>query len=272
MKYIIDEFQNITHLMNELENRPVNTVFINEFLSSQKIDDEFRPWSGTRTYEEAEKLIKFGYDGILDQLKKGLIVPIKTENNIRRPKNDVIGFLPNVPNAIQGLPQSMINVKAVPQKTKVVNIIYAPVSNGGTNPQEFIDAGIKMVNVISALELNGIRTNLKIAMKFSYTEDEVVAALVTVKRDSEHLNLKKICFPIAHPAMLRRFGFKWLETSPKIQSHSWTIGYGSSNVYDEDRRAIEKKLGNNSTIFTFKGISQLNEDEIMRVILNQKKS
>ena len=272
MKYIIDEFQSIAHLLNELENRPTNSIFADYDLSSQQIDNDNNPWSGTHTYEEAEELIKFGYDGILDQLKGGLTVPIKAESNVRRPKNDVIGFLPNVPNAIQGLPQSMINVKVVPQKTKVVNIIYAPVSNGGTNPRKFIDAGIKMVNVIHALELNGIRTNLKIAMKFSYSEDEMVAALVTVKHDSEHLNLKKICFPIAHPAMLRRFGFKWLETSPKIQSHSWPFGYGSSNVSDDDRRAIEKKLGNNSTVFTFKGISQLNEDEIMRVILNQKKS
>lgn len=272
MRYIIDEFRNITHLLNELENRPTNSIFADYDLSSQQIDNDNNPWSGTHTYEEAEELIKFGYDGILDQLKGGLTVPIKAESNVRRPKNDVIGFLPNVPNAIQGLPQSMINIKAVPQKTKVVNIIYAPVSNGGTNPRKFIDAGIKMVNVIHALELNGIRTNLKIAMKFSYSEDEMVAALVTVKHDSEHLNLKKICFPIAHPAMLRRFGFKWLETSPKIQSHSWLFGYGSSNVSDDDRRAIEKKLGNNSTVFTFKGISQLNEDEIMRAILNQKKS
>lgn len=272
MKYIIDEFRNITHLLNELENRPTNSIFAGHGLDSQQIDNDPNPWSGTRTYEDAEELIKFGYDGILDQLKNRLTVPVKAENNVRRPKNDVIGFLPNVPNAIQGLPQSMINVKAVPQKTKVVNIIYAPVSNGGTNPREFIDAGVKMVNVINALELNGIRTNLKIAMKFSYAGNEVVAVLVTVKRDSEHLNLKKICFPIAHPAMLRRFGFKWLETSPKIQSRMWLGGYGSSNVNDYDRRAIEKKLGNNSTVFTFKGIRQLNEDQIMSAILNQKKS
>lgn len=272
MPYIIDEFRNIIHLLNELETRPTNDVFSRTTLSSQKVESDSNPWSGTHTYEEAKELIKFGYDEILDQLKSGLTVPVKTEKNVRRPKNDVVGFLPNIPNAIQGLPQSMINVKAVPQKTKVVNIIYAPVSNCSTNPKEFIAAGIKMVNVINTLELNGIRTNLKIALMLAYVDDEVVAVLVNVKRDSEHLNLKKICFPIAHPAMLRRFGFRWLETTPKIRSKFWTGGYGSSNVTNADRKIVENKLGNNSTIFTLKGISQLNEDQIMQVILNQKKS
>ena len=28
----------------------------------------------------------------------------------------------------------------------------------------------------------------------------------------EHLDLQKLCFPVAHPSMFRRLGFKWLET------------------------------------------------------------
>ena len=51
-------------------------------------------------------------------------------------------------------------------------------------------------------------------------------ATVKVKDYREHMDLQKLCFPLAHPSMFRRFGFKWLETVPGLTEVGWSFGYG----------------------------------------------
>ena len=266
MNIITEEFSNISNLIDALEQRQVNKVFSHDSLDSQKIENGKDPWSGTKTYSDAVHLLAYGYDDILEQIKTSLNVPVRNIENARIPRNDVVGYLPNVPNALQGLPNSMINIKTVKKSAKVINLIYAPVANASFDPDTFITNGVKILNAINTLELNGIRVNLKIAFKFSRCGSEHVLATVSVKHESEQLNIKKICFPIAHPAMLRRIGFKWLETTKKISSSSWTISYGQSANDSDFKMLFENKIGKNTRLITLQDIVYMDEMEILEEI------
>lgn len=270
MKIIIEEFNDINSLLNTIENRPVNDVFKTKKLSSMNIDESL--WSGTRTYDESVQLFKYGYTDVLEKVKEKLNMPSKNAENMRIPRNDVVGYLPNVPNAIQGLPNSMINIKFKTGKVKTVDLIYTPVFTGELSPERFIENGVKILNVINNLELNDIRVNLKAACKYSQCEDELTLTTVLIKRYTEHLNLTKLCYPIAHPGFLRRIGFKWLETSPHVKCDWYAGGYGRSIKDDRANKKIETHLKNKSTIITLADILDKSEQEILDIILNHKKS
>ena len=127
-----------------------------------------------------------------------------------------------------GLPNSMINVKSIPQKVKAISLVVGITENCGTDTKEFIKSGIAALGVVNSLELQGYRVNLKVACKVSRMCDERVFCTVTVKNYRDHLDLQKLCFPLAHPSMFRRFGFKWMETVPELKNTGWSCGYGQS--------------------------------------------
>ena len=229
MNIIKEHFNSINELLSVIESRKNNSVMCGKF-SSKSNDKSF---TGTKSYEEAVELFRKGYTEILPQIKTGVFANLKrTETrNRRRVETGVIGYAPHVPNAILGLPNSMIRTNQTPQKTKVVSLVVGITENCGTNASEFIKSGIAALGVVNSLELRGYRVNLKVAFYVASdhygSNDEFAFGTVNIKNYREHLDLQKICFPLAHPSMFRRFGFKWLETVPDLKESSWSFGYGS---------------------------------------------
>lgn len=227
-RVVIEEFNSIDKFIKIINARENNHIMRNEH-SSRNEDYSF---TKTKSYKEAEELLKFGYEDILPQIQKQMNKKMKGQISQRRmPYNHVVGFAPNVPNAIRGIPQSMINKTVVANKSRTVSIIYSPTGCGHISADEFVKCGVVILNVINNLELNGIRVNLKIANKVSednYQQNECCFCCVKVKDYRDHLDLKKLAFPIAHPSFFRRFGFKWLETVPTLTSSKWSSGYGAT--------------------------------------------
>ena len=234
-KIIKEEFSSIHHLLHTINSRNNNTVMQREN-SSQSEDYSF---TRTRSYDEAMNLISNGYTEILPKIKSGikkLEKKINTEfQNIKkiRPDIRIEGFTPHVPNSILNLPDSMINIERHPQKQKTLDIIYVMGACCGQDAQLFIDAGVVLLTAIKILELNRISVKLKVSFKFSCDHrdpsgsEEITFPTVLVKNYGQRIDLQKLCFPLAHPSMFRRFGFKWLETHPSISGY-WSDGYGYS--------------------------------------------
>ena len=261
MHIIRENFNSIQEMLKILNERENNNVMRDEYDSQEKNSPG---WYGTKSYEEAEELITNGYTEILDKIKAGIKFDA-SENSKIIPENNVFGYIPNIPNAMMNLPKSMIYAKRIPRKITTIDLVYCPVGPGYTYTQEFIDNGIKVLNVINSLEKNNIRVNLKVALKCSEAGNEANLATVTLKNFKEKLNLQKICFPIAHPSMLRRFGFKWLETTPELTDHQWTSGYGRTTTNYSLFKTKE-------IIFGLSEIKNLKEEEIIqKVIKNNKK-
>lgn len=240
MKVIKEHFNSIDEMLKIINSRPNNKGMEFEHASTEN----GKSFTGTSSYEEAVDLFRYGYKEILPQIKSGVSENLKrTEvRQRRRIENSVVGYAPNVPNAILGLPNSMINVKSIPQKVKAISLVVGITENAGTGTEEFIKSGIAALGVVNALELQGYRVNLKVACKVSRMSDERVFCTVTVKHYHDHLDLQKLCFPLAHPSMFRRFGFKWMETVPELTNTGWSCGYGQSyHNYQEFKELFLEK-------------------------------
>jgi len=236
-----EHFTSIHQMLNVCKNRPNNSIMSGKESSSTGSKD----FTGTESWKEAMDLFEHGYTEILPQIKAGVAAGIKKTETIqrRRTSTGVVGYAAHVPNAIMGLPNSMIYTQATPQKIKAISITYCITRNAGTKAQEFIDSGIAVLNVINRLELNGCRVNLKIMFYCAKENDDYAFGTVDVKDFREHLDLQKLCFPIANPSMFRRFGFKWLETCNGLKERGWSYGYGRQ--IDSDSEVLQNWLQDN---------------------------
>lgn len=259
-KYVVEHFDNIQQLIHMCQTRPRNKVFKNESPASRKTGEDRKSFTGTYDYEEAENLIRNGFHDPLEQIRKGVTKTLEQSKAV--PKaivcNDIIGYAPCVPNAILGIPQSMINKKMTPVKQKVLSLIHDTTSNCGTSKETFIKSGIAVLSLVNSLELRGYRINLSVSFDNSEAGDEHTFATLKVKDARQPLDLLKTTFPFCHPSMLRRFGFAWLETTPELSSGSFRCGYGSSKGGREadrvKRELVRAKVLTEDVIFTNIGL------------------
>lgn len=149
------------------------------------------------------------------------------------PHNAVIGFIPNVPNAIRNLPQSMISVDRKPQKRKTLSIKYIETGNACEDTKFFIDCGAALLSAVSLVEKSGIQTKIDLGFYAGREDGELAVGTVCIKNYGERYSFQKVSFPLAHPSMFRRIGFKWLETTPVITKDGFSCGYGSSPKHYE---------------------------------------
>lgn len=230
---VFERFPTIDKLIQANKNRKPNKVFSPYSLKSNDTSDECQSFSETASYQEAEDLLVHSWDKPLDRLKGGekAFVKSNTVAQKRKSATGVVGYMPNVPNAVMGLPNSMINTESIKRKVKAVTIVYSPCVSYQWSSNEIIDSGIAVMNIINLLERNGIRVQLTIEFMASHTgisnpKNQLSVAWLNVKGWRDPLDLKKIAFPVVHSSMLRRIGFRWLETNPNITNQSYTRGYG----------------------------------------------
>ncbi len=261
MNIVKEHFNSINEMLKIIEARSNNDV-MSEKHSSETGDKSF---TGTENYSEAKELFRNGYTEILPQIKAGVANNLKQSEirERRRIQTGVIGYAPHVPNAILGLPNSMILTKSQPQKVKAVSIVVGITENCGTNAEEFIKSGIAALSVVNTLELRGYRVNLKVAFYCASEESERAFGTVTVKDYREHIDLQKLCFPLANPSMFRRFGFKWLETCKGLKNEGWAFGYGRQI---SDLNFIKKNFLDENEHFINLDITRENDYEPDKII------
>lgn len=260
MKYIHETFDGLDKLLQAIDSRPVNSVFKNKELSSHTGSKNF---TGTSSYEEAADLVRNGWDEPVKDIKaaqKALQVKSNVVTQKARPRNCVVGYAPCVPAAILGLPESMIATERVPSKVKAVTIVYANSGNCGVKSEKFVKAGAAVLKLVNDLELKGYRVRLIVELFSAIQGDETIVCRATVKDWRQPLDLKKIAFPIAHASMLRRIGFKWLETVNGIKNYGWPSGYGYPLSNDKTCKQInelyirEKLLSENEYYINMKQV------------------
>lgn len=238
-----EEFSSIFELMNTLKERPNNKFMRNEH-SSQTTGNS--SWSGTNTYEEAESLLIYGYNDPVKNIKSNLIknkkLVSKMYNLIPKPiaTNQVVGFVPNVSNALMGLPKSMISVEKINRNKKTISIIYATGGAVGIEPKTLESAGTALVSAINLIELAGIQTRLSIGFIPSVKGRQIIFPTVNIKNFNERFSLQKICFPMVHPSMFRRIGFKYLETCPSMEE-DFSCGYGRPASLEQIKTCLKEK-------------------------------
>ena len=238
---IYEEFGSLAEFVAVIGRRETNKVFEG---CSQASYREGYGFTLTDTYEEATRLALDGYKEGLDQMMSSGIRITHIEN---KPKNmpsvNVVGYVPHVPNAIAGNPMSMITTRQNEQKTKVITIVYHMTAHAGTNANNFVVAGKKMLDVITTLETQGYRVGLNVMGAYTESSEWAING-VQVKHWRQPSNPLKISYALIHPSFFRRHGFRWLETTPELTDRSFQNGYGRTlyDIYYGTSKNRENKL------------------------------
>lgn len=223
-KIIVEKFDSLSEYVSVIGGRPVNDVFKGRKLSSEKKGTS--GFAATATYEESIALMERGYsEGLEKMLEIGCDVRVRSMSIRSLPSSAPVGYAPIVPNAILGLPNSMMSRKTVRMKTKALSIWYDVTADSGVSAKDMMKVGRKLLEIINNLELKGYRVELRVAASFC-CGDEIAITSVKVKTDRQPMNPLKIAYPILHASFLRRQGFKWLEGTPELADSGFAIAYG----------------------------------------------
>lgn len=239
MDVIYEEFRNFDQLLSILNSRPNNQYMVNDHESRTNSKD----FSGTANWEEACQMLATGYLDVIRKLKKNIAQQNKLNSKFveeidrPRPYIGVQGYCPCVPNAIRNIPQSMINIDRKPMKRKTLHILYSFGGSCMETTDWFINAGTALLSAVDIIEKGGIQTKIDLNFFPSFEGDEMTFPTICIKNYGERYSVQKISFPLVHPSIFRRIGFKWLETSPDISRRFYN--YGRSPQYDKLEEALD---------------------------------
>lgn len=204
-----------------------------------------KSFTGTASFEQADNLRRKGDKKSLAMLNKYKIKfdkYIQYNNGYKiKQRNDIHGFVPIVPNAIIGLPLSMINQSREAKKVKGIDIFYNVSVRCSTRTDDIARKGAIMLSLIDALERKGFRVNLKVGSVC--TKGKTVHGIVTtMKRYDEPLNIRKLAYYLVNPSCLRRTFFKLDETVSELTDLT-NAGYGSNNKFDKQQKRLKAIYG-----------------------------
>ena len=273
VEYIGKIFNSTIELRNYLDNTPADKTWEKEKLMAthekRYSKSDFKECFGVESIQEAQDYLVYGWEDGFEQcvnkIKKG-----NEKNEIKHNtfKNDVYGFCPNVPAAIMGLPQSMINIerqnKEV-QKRKIIHIVYDNVVSWNISNRTLLDNAKKMVSVISMLEKSGYRVELYSIFSGIYYDVDgeknkkvIQFGGLKIKDSSQQLNLKKIMYPLSHPSWCRVTGFMYEE-----KSRFYEDGRGSVLMEENYQNKIASFFDKKGVYFNTQELIKLNTRNIL---------
>jgi hypothetical protein len=229
MGVIVEHFRTLESLVDTIETREYNKIFKTGEKSSQSRSNS--DWYGTSSYNQSIQLIKDGFKEPLETMKKA-VLKIDKQNTYTRPKTYLspIGYAPNVPNALKGVPNSMINRERKQVQSKTIHLLYGFSAIGTTSPRDLIKGGTMFIGLVNSLERQGFRVKLDLVRCTTASTTDAIAYTVNLKEYSQSLNLLKLCYPLVHPSMLRRTSFKWCETLPDLEDGRYYGTMGQSLI------------------------------------------
>ena len=116
---------------------------------------------GVRNISDAYQLMRSGCPEITKELKDyESKINLSGESKRVRFQNDIVGFAPVVPLAMQGVPNCMSNCEYKSMKNKVINVYYEMGASARYEPSDFRKGGCKLLGALMKLEMSGYRFNL----------------------------------------------------------------------------------------------------------------
>lgn len=232
-RVIQEYFHSVDELLNCVTCRRNNDVMRNMHHSNRRIENEDdSDFYLTPDYLSAVRLMRKGYSDILDRVRDGMYTKVKKltsayESRKSVPRSGIFGCVPNIQRHLMGLPDTMVNREIDPKKVKTIHIMYSPQAPWFVKGETFINAGVVLLAAIELIEKSGISVKLDCVLYSGERSGEAIFGVVQLKDYKYRLDTLKLCFPLAHPSMLRRIGFKFLETVPGM-TKDFTRGYGRS--------------------------------------------
>lgn len=238
-----EKYDSIHSFVESFRDKP-NGKFMQGQNSSQDTARYMINWYGTESYEQAADYLENGHKESAEKLTLKIgSVKKQYETQGKRIKSEysVVGHQASVPRYLQGIPQNMIMQKKVPQKQKVIKLVKSIGYNASVSANTIFEQSAKALVIVEKLEAMGYRVELDL-VRITEEADRMVGFQITIKKSSERMNVAKLAFPMVHPSMLRRIGFKWIETTDCVDTKGFAAGYGCSvNTVERLKKIFEKE-------------------------------
>ncbi len=223
-----ENFKSVYEFEKAIRTRPLNEAFKGEQVSKNKGDSD---WYQTENFDEANDFLLKGWNAKIDEIRTVLEkFSSKVVVERRKLRSDIVGFMPNVPSAIKGFPQSMYRYTKVNkiESQRVLHLILNTCSTGSTSGETLLNAGLTVLKLAMILDKSNVRTKIDVVPKMSYEGvNKCYGCTVTIKDYRQSFNYAKMAYPIANPSFFRRHGFAWLEHLDG-DMRDWAGGYGQS--------------------------------------------
>lgn len=189
-----------------------------------------RKHTGTYDFQQAMDLARYGWVDGLKQIDKFEKLEFPTRESFQQnyeiqTQYDIAGGSVNIGRYLSGMPDCMrrMNVsKAHNLPARVQKIIAIIGYNIGTYPFEIMQHGYKVYQIINALEMANIQTDITLAhaankwYRHNPHDNYMYETYIKIKDSTDIIYPEKVLFCVAHPAMLRRLIFSEQERN----SHS----------------------------------------------------
>ena len=211
---------------------------------------------GISSVDEAKRLFLNGWERPLEQLKVQVDKELKTLENKRCSKTitSVCGYMPIIPNALMGLPNSMLDTKKIKVKSKVLRFVMCLSRQGGASVDEIIRKTSKQLAYIAMLERSGqYRCRIEVAYQgfgglYENGRDYSVSCSILVKSENQLFDVKRLCYPVINPSMQRLLMWGWCDSLPMNHDTYGVSGYGCSfnNWSDTSKKAYIDAINENN--------------------------
>ena len=213
------DYKSINQMLKDFDTKPNNQPFCSRTVKTVR-GSYFNHYTD---YNTACELIRTGWDEgtkMLKKAKKAIKVP---ENKVTR--RSPYGFYPIIPMAMIGNPNSMIYKKS--DKTrKIINIYYDTGNLSHVESDLMLKAGALALTYVNELERTGnVDINLY-TQAMAEDHDEILRISLRIKDAGKAFSLRRVAFPMIHPAMHRMIVFRAREINEDIKNR-WS-GYGQT--------------------------------------------
>lgn len=237
-------FDNISDLYKYISsNKPDNS----SYMSSTECGNRMS-WYGNITYDEAITKLNEGDIELANKIEDVDIgEEVKVEKITQEYINDICGIIPHVPNAIIGVPLSMINIKRTRVKTnnKIINLVLDSTVAFNVKEDSYCRVSKLILNIIDKLERLGYRCNLyymianSYDIEYQYSNQYINSWIIKLKNAGEPFNKYKCAFVLAHLAMFRRIGFRLIELTDNNRTDERDYG---RVLYKHEANEVIKEL------------------------------
>lgn len=263
----IEHFETASELVSTCEHRSITSSLFYD-MSKKKLDPH---WHSVKDYAEALALMKTGYQPTVEKLGKSFKISASGVSKRISFFNDVAGFSPIVPLALLGVPNSMTNSYMKPIKAKVLDVYYDMTAGYGTSVKVLTKAGQALLGAIMELEMQGYKFNLYAVQSYYERRNGCDLVCIKIKSSNTPVDLKRMSFPLTHPAFFRVIGFDWYSKTPKGKHRS---GYGHALGYEFNNGLLQagfsEMFGNNCTVFSAAKILKESKEHLKEVLTNKE--
>ena len=244
----VEVFDSANEVAEVSSRRTITSSSFTDYSKSGSVDAD---WTGVKSLDEACQLLRDGYQPSVDKIKSGLKANVTGQGKRISFFNDVVGYAPIVPLALQNVPASMQNSRMKPIKAKVLNVYYEMTCRWSTTTEQILEAGSKLLAALIELEMQGYKFNLY-AIQDYYSGGNGCDMLCTkIKSSNTQLDLKRTSFALTHLAYFRVIGFDWYSKTPNghyRSSYGHALSYDFSNKQLND--AFVELFGKNCVVFS----------------------